>query len=372
MQLRLSENIKKHRKEMRLTQEGLAEAFGVTIGAVSKWENGNNVPDIMTLMELANFFNVSVDELLGYDMSSKNIDDMDRKIEDLYHEYRFDEAVVEANNALVRYPHNFIILYRCAEMYFLKYSEGDNDKDRDTAIELYQRSMEHLSQNTDTSISEYSIRRRIARLYTKKDPKKALEELKQINYDGCNDVSIASVLMNSGEFKESLDYGTSAMIRLCADQYSVITNMAMSLAASGRKKDIEKAIELCDLNINLTELWGIPGKITYFHKLQTIMLLLKSWWLACIGEDDAMKACVKKTWELANLYDESASSNELSSSIRFYFSDKKAYSFDSTGAGAVTGIESMFDDDNTVVTAKNYKHMKKVIDEWNRLKNLRD
>jgi len=63
---------------------------------------------------------------------------------------------------------------------------------------------------------------------------------------------------------------------------------------------------------------------------------------------------------------------DMSSSIRFYFSDKKAYSFDSTGAGAVTGIESMFDDDNSVVTAKNYKHMKKVIDEWNRLKNLRD
>ena len=31
---------------MGLTREGLAEAFGVTIGAVSKWENGNNVPDI--------------------------------------------------------------------------------------------------------------------------------------------------------------------------------------------------------------------------------------------------------------------------------------------------------------------------------------
>ena len=368
MQLKLSDNIKRHRKEMGLTQEGLAEAFGVTIGAVSKWENGNNVPDILTLMELANFFNVSVDELLGFDMSSKNIDDMVDSIEDLYHAYRFEEAVAEANNALVRYPHTFKILYCCAELFHLKYIEGDDEKDRDSAISLYQRSMEHLSQNTDSLISEYSIRTKIARLYTKKDPEKALAELKQINYDGCNDDSIASVLMNSGKFEEALKYGTSAMIRLCASQYGIITNMAMSLAASGRKKDLEKAIELADMNIALTGLYGKPGQITYFHKLQTIMLLLKSWWLACIGDDVTMKACVKEMWDLANLYDKSASSNELSGSVRFYFSDDKAYSFDSTGAGAVSGIESMFEDDHGVVTAKIYKHMGKVIDEWNRLK----
>ena len=41
MQLNLSENIKKYRKKMGITQEGLAEAFGITIGAVSKWESGD-------------------------------------------------------------------------------------------------------------------------------------------------------------------------------------------------------------------------------------------------------------------------------------------------------------------------------------------
>ena len=73
MKLKLSENIKKYRKEMNLTQEELAEAFGVTVGAVSKWESGSTVPDIMTMMELADFFNVSMDILLGYNISSKTI-----------------------------------------------------------------------------------------------------------------------------------------------------------------------------------------------------------------------------------------------------------------------------------------------------------
>ena len=105
MQLKLTENIKRYRKEMGLTQDGLAEALGVTIGAVSKWENGNNVPDITTLMELANLYNISMDELLSYDKSSKNIDKMVETIENLCDEHKFDEAVLEANSALTRYPH---------------------------------------------------------------------------------------------------------------------------------------------------------------------------------------------------------------------------------------------------------------------------
>ncbi len=83
MQLNLHENIKNYRKEMGLTQEALAEAFGVTVGAVSKWEGGSTVPDIVTLMELADFFNISMDVLGGYDMSSKRVTDIVKRINKL-------------------------------------------------------------------------------------------------------------------------------------------------------------------------------------------------------------------------------------------------------------------------------------------------
>ena len=49
MKLKLHENIKAFRRERGLTQEKLAEALGVTVGAVSKWENGNNTPDIIII-----------------------------------------------------------------------------------------------------------------------------------------------------------------------------------------------------------------------------------------------------------------------------------------------------------------------------------
>ena len=53
------------RKEKNMTQEELASEMGVSIAAVSKWETGNSIPDIITLCNLADFFKISTDELLG-------------------------------------------------------------------------------------------------------------------------------------------------------------------------------------------------------------------------------------------------------------------------------------------------------------------
>lgn len=55
MKIQLSKNIRLFRKEKGYTQEQLAEALGVTVGAVSKWETGLSVPDIQLIVEMADF-----------------------------------------------------------------------------------------------------------------------------------------------------------------------------------------------------------------------------------------------------------------------------------------------------------------------------
>lgn len=61
----LGNRIQELRKERKMTQEELAEKLDVTPQAVSKWETDNSYPDISLLVELANLFNCTVDELLG-------------------------------------------------------------------------------------------------------------------------------------------------------------------------------------------------------------------------------------------------------------------------------------------------------------------
>lgn len=52
------------RREKGLTQQQLAETFGVSRRTVSRWETGSNLPDLDILIELADFFNVDLRELL--------------------------------------------------------------------------------------------------------------------------------------------------------------------------------------------------------------------------------------------------------------------------------------------------------------------
>ena len=60
-----SEIIAKYRRELGLTQEGLAQKLGVTNQAVSKWESGQSCPDIALLPALADIFGITIDQLFG-------------------------------------------------------------------------------------------------------------------------------------------------------------------------------------------------------------------------------------------------------------------------------------------------------------------
>ena len=61
----IGKNITAYRKRCGLTQAGLAEKLNYSDKAVSKWERGESVPDVMTVMQLAELFEISVDELLA-------------------------------------------------------------------------------------------------------------------------------------------------------------------------------------------------------------------------------------------------------------------------------------------------------------------
>ena len=63
--------IKALRRKMNLTQEELAERLNVSYQTISKWETNASLPDITIFPILANFFNVTTDELLGVDLAKK-------------------------------------------------------------------------------------------------------------------------------------------------------------------------------------------------------------------------------------------------------------------------------------------------------------
>ena len=69
--MNLGEQILFLRKNRQITQEQLARELGVTNQAVSKWESGQCMPDIQLLPDIARFFKVSIDELMGVEKEER-------------------------------------------------------------------------------------------------------------------------------------------------------------------------------------------------------------------------------------------------------------------------------------------------------------
>lgn len=101
--LHLHRNLGQLRKERGLTQEDVAQFIGVTKAAVSKWETSQSLPDILLLPQLATYFGVSIDELLGYEpqLNQNQIQKLYQQLATDFSEQPYDE-VIERSEALVK------------------------------------------------------------------------------------------------------------------------------------------------------------------------------------------------------------------------------------------------------------------------------
>ena len=67
--------LKELRKAKGLTQEQLAEQFGVSNRTVSRWETGSNMPDLGILVELSDFYQVDIREIIDGERKSENMNE---------------------------------------------------------------------------------------------------------------------------------------------------------------------------------------------------------------------------------------------------------------------------------------------------------
>lgn len=74
-QIKIGSFIKDLRKEQNLTQEELAEKFGVARRTVSRWETGSNMPDLDILIEMADFYDVDLREILDGERKSEKMNE---------------------------------------------------------------------------------------------------------------------------------------------------------------------------------------------------------------------------------------------------------------------------------------------------------
>ena len=234
METRIAENIRAYRKQLGLTQEQLAEVLGVSAGAVYKWESKSSLPELKLIMEMADFFDVSVDMLLGYQMKDNRLGATVHRLWEASNNRDY-EMLSEAEKAIRKYPHSFEVVFTAAHVYYTFGAETKKEPWLRRAIELLQKSKLLVSQCTDPRVNESTIGGMMAEMHEMLgETDKALELLKANNAGAIfNDLIGIELLSHGGDREEANDYLEDGLLRTISSLIQVVIGYAMLFNAKG-------------------------------------------------------------------------------------------------------------------------------------------
>ena len=76
MNISIGKRIQTFRKQKGMSQQDLSDCLGITRQAISKWELDQTLPDLETLVKMAELFEISLNELIGVEENSKSISEL--------------------------------------------------------------------------------------------------------------------------------------------------------------------------------------------------------------------------------------------------------------------------------------------------------
>ncbi|MBP5236903.1 MAG: helix-turn-helix transcriptional regulator [Clostridia bacterium] len=264
MNVKIGTKIKNLRARDGITQEKLASALGVTAQAVSKWESENGYPDLEFLTPIANFFNVSLDELFSHDLAEKQrrIDEYCAEYDELFRNWSLPEKRVELmRRALAEYPANEKLLFRLATALWYKWdNEVRSCDDIGTCIDgKYKRDqnkvrsikgwdeprqiMEELLSNSTDDIIRYESTQLLIYLYSNIGEKERAIELAEHYPDSKNTFLATAFMLNYED--DSKMYSQRLIIGGLDDLTRKLPRCVEDRET--KKKAIEKLIDLYDL-----------------------------------------------------------------------------------------------------------------------------
>ena len=337
MDLSLSDNIRKLRKERKMTQEQLAEVFGVTVGAVHKWESGLSVPELPLIVQMADFFDVSVDMLLGHRMKDNSADAIEKRLME-YCRCMNPEALSEAEKALGKYPNSFQTVVCCASVY-LMFGVGSRNKSQlERALELLKQSRLLLAQNTDPKISDAAICGTMATVqFLLGDTDRCLEILKKNNADGMFDNQIGIILAAyKKQPEEASGYLSDALMSGLSDLFTAIMGYVFVFRS---REDWKSALDIAEWGMKILGGLMTDRRTGALIKTHAQMFTLLSYVQLKNGRGEASEHSLQEAFRIASGFD--STPDYTMSGMRFADNSEKTLIIDFFGASAIEGIGSI-------------------------------
>jgi transcriptional regulator with XRE-family HTH domain len=252
--MHIAENLRRMRRERDLTQEELANFLGVSFQAISKWERGDGYPDITFLPVLANFFEITVDELLGMDkMHCK--DEIEKILEAndaMFPDGKVEERINMLRGALQRYPGSYELWSALAHALTFSYTDEEaKERNIEEAIEICERillrCMDNALRNKAQSVLCYLY-------YESGQRERALESAKQLPYIWDSGL-IRADFMEGDERLEQIRYNIAHLTFAIDWQIQRLHDHEEALSIEERIAIYNKGIALFELVYEGREYW---------------------------------------------------------------------------------------------------------------------
>lgn len=335
----LNDTIRALRRERGMTQEQLAEAMNVSAAAVSKWENGQSVPDILVLTALADFFEVSLDALVGYTVQAHRRGDLVARIRQLVVQKKHTEATRAAREALRRYPNSFDVVYEATQAYGYSGMEQNRPEDLRKALSLAERAMVLINQDQEREkhIRPESIWSLMGNYHAHlNEYDEAIRCYENGNVAEVNDIAIANSQTELGCYDHALPKLSRGLVVSVIRLFNAATGAMNCLIASGRQQDaIALASWLCRALDGMESASG-----SYIWKMKTILYTNSARAMVRMGRMNDAELQLRQAIHCARRFD--AAPSYSVNGFRFYWGEEKSI-LDITGETAMSAIARCID-----------------------------
>lgn len=340
-QLHLARQIRSFRKERGLTQEQLAQALGVTAGAVYKWEAELSSPDLSLLVALADFFDTSVDVLLGYAPRDNRQEAVAERLR-AYHRSKDPAGLQEAERALQKYPSAFPVVYAAARLFFGFGMERHDRRLLERARELHERLLLLLNQNRDPKIGETTIWGSLAQIELLLGRKEqAVEILKTHNVNGVFNADIGFALAaDCDRPKEAGPFLSEAMIDLVRSFVQIVFGWLNVYLKSNANDEAEALLHWALAQIRQ---FTREGEISFLDKVGVSLRVLLAYLASRREDTPQVRAWLQEARAAALRFD--AAPSYSADRLRYVSMQIPASAFDDLGATAMESVESLLRDE---------------------------
>ena len=249
----LGERIASLRKTKGISQEELADALMTSRQAISKWERGESDPDISRLKELAVYFNVSIDYLLGYDVESTSVKGFIERIKKCEENDSLDINIDEIRTIVSKNKNNFELIGYVIEYLGTYYGMKREDEVLDLTIEYCKKALLLYQPNNALDISVNQIHQAIANCYLMKGRHDlAKEYLKANKVFNVEDV-LASCEYELGNYQEAAKIASNNFLSGAA---LIINSNIIQIRLFYTTNQFKDALDLCNWTINFVKSIG--------------------------------------------------------------------------------------------------------------------